>query len=141
MHSEKRVLLTGATGYVGGRLLPLLEKGESQLRCMARRPENLRGRVSNSTEVMPADVLDEHSLTQALCDIDTAVYLIHSMGTKGAFESQDRLAAQNFAHAARQAGVRRIVYLGGLGDDQQPLSPHLRSRHEVGKSCVNPAAR
>ncbi len=130
---SKRVLLTGATGYVGGRLRSLLEQRDFQLRCMVRRPENLRGRVSAATEVVKGDVFDEESLALALDGVDTAYYLIHSMGTKGSFESQDRVAAENFARAARNAGVRRIIYLGGLGDEDQRLSPHLRSRHEVGR--------
>jgi uncharacterized protein YbjT (DUF2867 family) len=112
--------------------MPLLEKRDCAVRCMVRRPKDLEGRVSARTEVVQADVLDEPSLKTALAGVDTAFYLIHSMGTKGSFESQDRVAAENFARAAQQAGVRRIVYLGGLGDDDQQLSPHLRSRHEVG---------
>ena len=130
---EKRVLLTGATGYVGGRLLSLLEQRGCELRCMVRRPEDLEGRVRATTEVVKGDVLDSESLARVLENVDTAYYLIHSMGTKGSFESQDRLAAENFGRAARTAGVRRIIYLGGLGDKDQQLSPHLRSRHEVGQ--------
>lgn len=132
MSATQRVLLTGATGYVGGRLLPLLEQRRVSLRCMARRPEYLSKRVADSTEVVQADVLDEASLIAALADVDTAFYMIHSMGTEGSFESQDRVAAENFASAARQAGVRRIIYLGGLGEENKQLSPHLRSRQEVG---------
>ncbi|MDH3719858.1 MAG: SDR family oxidoreductase, partial [Planctomycetota bacterium] len=129
---RRRVLLTGPTGYVGGRLLALLEAQDVALRCMARRPDYLRPCVADATEVVQGDVLDIESLTAALDGVDTAYYLIHSMGSRGKFESQDRTAAQNFASAARSAGVRRIIYLGGLGDDNQALSPHLRSRHEVG---------
>jgi uncharacterized protein YbjT (DUF2867 family) len=133
MEDGKRILLTGATGYVGGRLIRLLEGRECVLRCFVRRPEYLRARTASGTEVVKGDVLDQGSLTAALTDVDTAFYLIHSMGTKGSFEAQDRAAASNFACAARQAAVRRIVYLGGLGEGDQTLSPHLRSRHEVGK--------
>jgi uncharacterized protein YbjT (DUF2867 family) len=126
------VLLTGATGYVGGRLLRRLEEQGCRVRCLARRPEFLRARVGPATEVVGGDVLDAASLQPALRGVDTAYYLVHSMGTAGNFEEQDRQAAQNFGVAAKAAGVRRIIYLGGLGDDAGNLSPHLRSRHEVG---------
>ena len=104
-----------------------------KVRCLARRPENLRDRVGPQTEVLQADVLDASSLVDAFKGIDTAYYLVHSMGSTGSFEDQDRVAARNFASAARRAGVKRIIYLGGLGDDSEDLSPHLRSRHEVGQ--------
>ncbi len=127
------ILLTGATGYVGGRLLGLLQRRGLSVRCLARRPEILSDRVGDRTEVIAGDVLDAESLVPALIGIDTAYYLVHSMNETGSFEDQDRIAATNFANAARQANVKRIVYLGGLGDDDETLSPHLRSRHEVGK--------
>ena len=131
--NERLVLLNGATGYVGGRLLKKLEALGVATRCLARRPENLRGRIGPSVEVVAGDVMeDSHSLAAAFAGVHTAYYLIHSMGSAGCFEEQDRLGAQNFGQAARAAGVQRIVYLGGLGDEQQSLSPHLRSRHEVG---------
>jgi uncharacterized protein YbjT (DUF2867 family) len=130
----QRVLLTGASGYVGGRLLPRLEQAGHRVRCLARRPEFLRSRIGPHSEVVKGDVLDEETLSSALAGIDTAFYLIHSMGSLGgAFEERDRTGAENFARAAREAGVRRIVYLGGLGDESDDLSPHLRSRHEVGR--------
>jgi uncharacterized protein YbjT (DUF2867 family) len=131
---EKRVLLTGASGYVGGRLLARLEKRGLLVRCLARRPEFLADRVGAKTEVVEGDVLREESLLTALKDVHTAYYLVHSMGSasREGFEAQDRLGAQNFARAALAAGVCRIVYLGGLGDEDSDLSPHLRSRHEVG---------
>lgn len=127
------VLLTGASGYVGGRLLPLLEAKGVALRCLARSPENLRSLVAASTEVVQGDVLDASSLDQAMHGVHTAYYLVHLMSGSSNFEKEDRQAAKNFAKAAKQAGVKRIIYLGGLGDDTDPaLSPHLRSRHEVG---------
>ncbi|MFM7071823.1 MAG: NAD(P)H-binding protein [Planctomycetota bacterium] len=127
------VLLTGASGYVGGRMIPLLERLPVRLRCLVRNPEKLRARVAASTEVVQGDVLDPPSLTAALRGVDTAYYLVHLMSGSQDFEKEDRLAAKNFADAARAAGVRRIIYLDGLGDDADPkLSPHLRSRHEIG---------
>jgi uncharacterized protein YbjT (DUF2867 family) len=129
------VLLTGASGYVGGRLLPRLEERGFALRCLARRPEFLARRVGADTEVVAGDVLREETLAGVLEGVHTAYYLIHSMGSadRAGFEAQDRRAAENFGRAARAAGVRRIVYLGGLGDEDAELSPHLRSRHDVGR--------
>jgi uncharacterized protein YbjT (DUF2867 family) len=133
MDTEHRalVLLTGASGYIGGRLLKALEATGRPVRCLARHPEFLRSRVSSSTEVIQADCLDRASLPPAMAGVQTAYYLVHSMGSAGQFEEQDRQAAQNFADAAREQGVKRIVYLGGLGNQDQALSAHLRSRHEV----------
>jgi uncharacterized protein YbjT (DUF2867 family) len=126
-------LLTGGSGYVGGRLIPLLERRGEALRCLARVPEKMRPLVLPTTEVVKGDVLDRPSLDEALRGVHTAYYLVHLMSGSKDFEREDRRAATNFAGAAKQAGVRRIVYLGGLGDDADPsLSPHLRSRHEVG---------
>ncbi len=127
------ILLTGATGYVGGRLLRRLEEQDCRVRCLARRPEFLQARVRPQTELVRGDVLDAASLQTAMQGVDVAYYLVHSMGSTGNFEEQDRQAARNFAAAAWEAGVRRIVYLGGLGEDVDELSPHLRSRHEVGE--------
>jgi len=136
-----RVCLTGATGYIGGRLLPLLEGGGVPVRCLTRRPESLRSRVSSATQVVRADVLDRDSLRAALEGVETAYYLVHSMGARGDFEENDRTAAAHFAAAARENGVRRIVYLGGLGNASGPLSAHLRSRHEVGRVLTSSGAQ
>ena len=136
MDDENRplILLTGGTGYVGGRLIPLLEKQGVRLRCLARSPEKMRPRVQPGTEIAQGDVLDPASLDRALQGVQTAYYLVHLMSGSKDFEKEDRQAATNFAQAAKNAGVRRIIYLGGLGDDADPkLSPHLRSRHEVGQ--------
>lgn len=127
-----RILLTGATGYVGGRLLRILEQEGLRVRCLARRPEYLRGRVGPATEVVQADLADAASLGPALAGVDAAYYLVHSMGSDEAFDAADRAAAAGFARAAREAGVGRIVYLGGLGHGPG-LSPHLESRQEVGR--------
>ena len=125
------VLLTGATGYVGGRLLKALEQRGLRVRCMARHPEFLKSRVASNTEVMQGDCLDKASLATVMSEVDCAYYLVHSMGSPGKFEEQDRQAAHNFAEAAREAGIRRIIYLGGLGEKDPSLSAHLRSRLEV----------
>ena len=127
------ILLTGATGYVGGRLLKALEGAGYRVRCLARRPEFLRARVGPSTEVVQGDVLDANSLAPALAGIEAAYYLVHSMGSAGSFEEQDRIAASNFGKAAREDGTGRIIYLGGLGEQGKGLSEHLRSRQEVGE--------
>jgi len=110
-----------------------LEHQGYRLRCLARHPDFLRPKVASSTEVVPGDVLDRSSLDSVLRSVRTAYYLIHSMGATGSFEDNDRRAARNFAEAAKAARVERIIYLGGLGDDKQALSPHLRSRQEVGR--------
>ncbi len=127
------VLVTGATGYVGGRLLQSLEQQGYQLRCLARRPDSLRSKAAASTEIVAGDVLDRVSLDAALRGVRIAYYLVHSMSSAGSFEENDRRAAHNFAAAAKAAGVAGIIYLGGLGDEQETLSPHLRSRQEVGR--------
>jgi uncharacterized protein YbjT (DUF2867 family) len=126
------VLVTGATGYVGGRLLHRLESRRAhRVRCLTRRPEALAGRVAGETELAAGDALDAASLAPAMEGVHTAYYLIHSMDASAEFEELDRAAASNFAAAARDAGVRRIVYLGGLGNGHG-LSAHLASRQEVG---------
>ena len=126
------ILLTGATGYVGGVLLPELERQGHRVRCLARRPGKLAGKVGPQTEVMAGDATEPDDLARACAGIDVAYWLVHSMESGADFERADRLAAERFAEAARAAGVRRIVYLGGLGADDDRLSAHLRSRHEVG---------
>jgi len=126
------ILLTGATGYVGGRLLERLEHEGQAVRCLVRRPEHLEGRVAATTQVVKGDVLDESTLHAALAGIEVAYYLIHSMGAGSDFAEREKRSAENFSRAARSAGVRRIIYLGGLGDGERPLSEHLESRQKVG---------
>jgi uncharacterized protein YbjT (DUF2867 family) len=130
--ADPLILLTGATGYVGGRLLTELVNAGCRVRCLARRPENLRPRVPAGVEVIAGDLLDVGSLPAAFAGVQVAYYLVHSMGSTGNFEEQDRQAARNFGGAAKADGVERIIFLGGLGEDADTLSPHLRSRHEVG---------
>jgi uncharacterized protein YbjT (DUF2867 family) len=125
-------LVTGATGYIGGRLVRALHERGERVRCMARQPDAARARLHPDVEVVRGDVLDSASLATALAGVDTAFYLVHAMATPGEFASEERAGAENFAQAARAAGVRRIVYLGGLGGDAE-LSPHLASRHAVGR--------
>ena len=126
------ILVTGASGYVGGRLVRALEERCERVRCLARRPQDIAPRVSPDIEVVGGDVQDAPSLARALDGVDTAFYLVHGMGSRSDFQGEDRRGATNFALAARAAGVRRIVYLGGLGTATD-LSPHLASRHEVGR--------
>ena len=132
MDRRPLILLTGATGYVGGRLLRSLESGGARVRCMARRAAFLKHRTATGTEVVKGDVFDGISLAQALEGVHTAFYLIHSMGAAGGFEEMDRKAVKNFVRGAEAAGVQKIIYLGGLGDEHD-LSAHLRSRQEVGR--------
>lgn len=131
MVTRHRILLTGASGYVGGRLLRALEARGHAVRCLARRPEFVAGRAGPRTSVVRGDCLDPDSL-QGSCDgIGTVYYLVHSMGSPTDFEVRDRQAARNLGAVAWAAGVRRIIYLGGLGTGGR-LSKHLRSRHETG---------
>ena len=126
------LLLTGATGYIGGRLLTLLQQRQVRVRCLTRRPQALRGRINQSTDIVEGNVLDPTSITSALKGVEIAYYFVHSMGDNYDFESQDRMAAENFAKAATKAGVRLLIYVGGLGNPDEKLSKHLRSRQETG---------
>jgi uncharacterized protein YbjT (DUF2867 family) len=130
--SPATILLTGATGYVGGRLLRAFEAQGVAVRCATRRPEYLRGQTGPGTEVVACDLGTPDDLRRCLEGIETAYYLAHSMGATGSFEAEDRTVAAAFARAAREAGVRRIIYLGALGAGSD-LSAHLASRQEVGR--------
>ncbi|GLU49741.1 SDR family oxidoreductase [Nocardiopsis ansamitocini] len=129
-----RVLVTGATGYIGGRLVPELLEAGHEVRCLARSPERLRDHPWRAdVEVVQGDVLERTSLDAALDGVDVAYYLVHAMGGGPSFAQLDRESAQTFADAACSAGVERIVYLGGLTPQGEQLSPHLRSRAQVGE--------
>ena len=128
------VLVTGATGYIGGRLVPVLESAGVRVRCLARQPVALASRVAPTTEIVAGDLLDSPSLERALSGIDVAYYLVHSMGAHGDYRETDRTAARNFGEAARRAGVSRIVYLGGLATGDEVFSKHLESRIETGRA-------
>src|SRR3954471_15106820 len=130
-----RALVTGATGFVGGRLVDALADDGVEIRCMVRNAssDGARKLADGGHEVREGDVLDPASLEGLGEDVDVAYYLIHSMG-RGAndnFDDRERRAARTFAEMARSEGVRRVVYLGGLGDE--PGSKHLRSRHETAR--------
>jgi uncharacterized protein YbjT (DUF2867 family) len=126
-------LVTGASGYVGGRLAAHLIGGGASIRVAGRHPDELRRRFPDA-EAVEIDVTRRETLEPAMRGISTAYYLVHSMEeARAGFEERDRIGARNFAQAAFRSGVQRIVYLGGLGDDADDLSAHLESRHETGR--------
>src|SRR5690349_8814884 len=125
------ILLTGATGYIGSRLLRHFEEAGRRVRCVARKPEQL-AQERPTTEVVAGDCLDEASLDDAFAGVHSAYYLVHSMAAGSQFAELDRRAAGNFGRAAARAGVRRIIYLGGLADEVAAPSAHLQSRAETG---------
>ncbi len=132
------VLVTGATGYIGGRLVPRLLAEGHTVRAMTRSASRLRDVPwADQVEVVEADSLGGDGLDTALAGVDVAYYLIHSIGEGVEFEETDRRAAKAFGEAARQAGVTRIIYLGGLIAPHEELSPHLASRAEVGQILLD----
>lgn len=130
----RKILVTGTTGYIGGRLVPRLLRQGYKVRCFVRDPERLRHRPwENQVEVVQGDVLAYETLAPALDGIDVAYYLIHSMGAgEDEFAERDRRAADNFGKAAQEAGLQRIIYLGGIQPKADRLSKHLQSRLETG---------
>lgn len=130
----------GATGYIGGRLVPLLTAAGHEVRCLTRDPQKLSGVPwVDEVEVVAGDALDAESLVEPLEGIDLVYYLVHSIGSGSDFEASDRRAASNVATAASVAGVERIVYLGGMVPSDEPISPHLASRAEVGQIFLDGA--
>ena len=132
--SIKTVLVTGPTGYIGGRLIPRLLALGLRVRVLARRPEALEGRPwSAGVEIVKGDIFRGIGLAEALAGVDAAYYLIHSMSDTKDFAITEEISANNFAAAAVRAGVKKIIYLGGLGGDSAGLSHHLRSRRRMGE--------
>ena len=138
MNDKRPILVTGATGYVGGRLIPRLLEADYRVRALGRSVAKLKSRPwsrDERVEVLEGDVLDGNFLQKAANGCRAAYYLVHSMGTsRKDFEILDRQAAKNMVTAADSGGLEKIIYLGGLGDNRYgPLSRHLRSRHETAK--------
>jgi uncharacterized protein YbjT (DUF2867 family) len=128
-----KILILGATGYIGGRLVPRLLAQKHEVCCLVRSPKKTAGKHWDRVRIFQGDVLQPETFGHAFDGIDLVFYLIHSMtGGGNQFEDQDRTAAENVASAAHRSGVKRIVYLGGLGKKMDTQSPHLKSRHEVG---------
>lgn len=131
MIKKLQVLITGASGYVGGRLVPELISRDVQVRCLVRTPAKIAGTPwHDSVEILSGDL--RGPLDVALEGIDVAVYLVHGIGDGPDWAAKERTDAEHFRLACEVAGVKRIVYLGGMGDDKSDLSVHLRSRHDVG---------
>ena len=127
------ILVTGATGYIGGRLVPRLLDAGYPVRVLARDARRLRDRPwLGQVEVIEGDVLKPETLVDVMKGVSAAYYLIHSMMDTPDFHERDLNAARNFGSAAYQAGVSRIIYLGGLGDPEADLSKHLNSRQQTG---------
>lgn len=134
------MLVLGATGYVGGRLVPELLRSGFVVRCLTRTPEGLGTTAwASDVEVVEGDLSDLSSVHAAFDQIDQVVYLVHSLGVGDDFMQHERVTAHNARVAAERAGVRHLVYVGGLGDDRDDLSPHLRSRHDVGNELASGA--
>ncbi|MBH0122052.1 DUF2867 domain-containing protein, partial [Rhodococcus sp. CX] len=138
MTAPLRILVTGATGYIGGRLAPRLVAAGHRVRVLARTPDKLRDVPwAGDVDVVQGDLDDPDSVETACRDIDVVYYLVHSMGGRGEFEEAEQRSAEHVAAAAQHTGVGRIVYLGGLHPNSDRLSPHLRSREQVGRILLD----
>ena len=128
-----RSLVTGATGYIGGRLVPELLDAGHQVRVLVRDEAKARAHAwSDRVEIVVGDATAADDVRSAVEDVDIAYYLLHSIGTGGDFAETERRIASTFAEASNDAGVRRVVYLGGMVPEGEELSEHLRSREQVG---------
>jgi uncharacterized protein YbjT (DUF2867 family) len=137
MTIKKKILVTGATGYIGGRLVPVLLKQGYQVRVLVRDPARLQGRTwAEQVEITVGDVLQSDTLSLVMDGVEAAYYMIHSMTGSDDFHQRDLTAATNFGKAAKSAGVKQIIYLGGLGDPKENLSEHLQSRQETGRALA-----
>jgi uncharacterized protein YbjT (DUF2867 family) len=137
VNQPQLILVTGATGYIGGRLVPALLEAGYRVRCLVRDARRLEGRPwSDQVEVVEGDALVPETLTPAMAGVWAAYYLIHSLTDTKAYRERDKMVARDFGRAAQEAGVERIIYLGGLGDSDAELSVHLRSRQETGAALA-----
>jgi uncharacterized protein YbjT (DUF2867 family) len=137
MQEQKQILVTGVTGYIGGRLVPPLLGSNYSVRVLVRDPSRLQGRSwADRVEIFPGDVLKPETLSPAMNGVTAAYYLIHSMSGSDDFHQRDLIAASNFSNAAKLAGVNQIIYLGGLGDPETDLSEHLKSRQDTGRALA-----
>jgi uncharacterized protein YbjT (DUF2867 family) len=137
MTQSKLILVTGATGYIGGRLVPALLQAGYTVRCIVRDARRLEGRPwSNEVEVFEGDALRPETMAPAMQGVWAAYYLIHSLTDTKEYRERDKSVARQFGRVAKEAGVQRIIYLGGLGDPQAKLSTHLRSRQETGAALA-----
>jgi uncharacterized protein YbjT (DUF2867 family) len=144
-HERKPVLVTGASGYIGGRLVSRLLAAGHRVRCLAREPRKLDSHLwvgDTNVEVVRCDVSDRQTLADALNGCGPAYYLVHSMMAAGpAYRERDRMLATMFAEEATEARLDRIVYLGGLGETGKGLSDHLASRREVEAALASGSVR
>lgn len=134
----KNILIVGATGYIGKNLIDRLQEKRFAIRCLVRNENSLKRDLPTPPQIMRGDLLDLESIKIAFEGIDTAFYLAHSLDAKNDFDKLEKAAATNFATAAKSANIKRIIYLGALGNSMDgPLSPHLKSRKEVGNILRN----
>ena len=139
METRPKVLVTGATGYIGSRLVPRLLEAGYRVRVLARDTSRLEIKTwFSKVEIVEGDVLHPESLPPVMQDVDFTYYFIHSMSDTTNFSTMEASSAENFGKAAKTSGVKRIIYLGGLGHPDSDLSTHLRSRLQTGEVYENP---